>query len=505
MHRPRILPVAATVALAALVAATPAAYATGDLDNDGRDDLAVGSPSEDVSQVNDAGQVNILMGAGGGLSPSGDLIIDQADFGGTVEESDRFGNAIAYGDFDGDGFDDVAIGAPAEDWSGERDAGVVHVIYGSNTGPRTSSVQLLSQSGPMAGANESGDFFGAVLAAGDFDDDGYDDLVISVVGENFANKVAAGGVTVAFGSRNGITTSGSKAFSQRGKVPGAAEAFDAFGFAIAVGDFDNNGHDDIAVGAPGEDISGAEDAGAVTIFFGQDNGLRKRNTIAFSQNGVAGALAAGNEFGYSLAAGDFDDDGIDDLAVGVKGQDGDTGGVVVLPGRGSGGPVAGESYALAATALSGASAASGDQYGYTLAAGNFDGQGADDLAIGAPFADAGGQTDAGRVVIAIGSGSGLSGGATLVVDHGTIGSESPEAGDRFGESLRVGDFNGDNRDDLAVAAPFESRGGRTASGIVNILYGGASGLDLASAERWSQNTGGVRGTSETGDRFGEGL
>ena len=310
--------VAAVAVLTLLMTSVGVAGAGSDLDNDGFDDLVVGVPDEDVAQLDAGGAINILRGAGGGVTVARDRLYTQADLGGVVEVQDRFGNAIAYGDFDNDGFDDVAVGVPGEDYKGKQDAGVVHVLYGSKSGARPRSAQLLSQAGKMKGANEAGDFFGAVLASGDFDNDGFDDLAIGTPGEDVGGAVAAGGVIVAYGGRNGIKTSGSQALTQKGKVPGKAEYLDTLGVSLAVGDFNNDNFDDLAMGAPGESIGSADSAGNVVVLYGRKKGLNRRGT-SLTQSGVLpGDVGGGHAFGRGMAAGDFDGIGVDELDVGVS-------------------------------------------------------------------------------------------------------------------------------------------------------------------------------------------
>ena len=135
------------------------------------------------------------------------------------------GPALATGDFDGDGHDDLAAGVPGKDSGRARDAGAVTVVYGGPEGITTDgSQQFVSGIGGVAGVAETGDLLGAALAAGDFDGDGYDDLAVGAPGEDVNGLVDAGAVVVLRGSASGLTATGSKQrWSGRG-VPGRAGA-----------------------------------------------------------------------------------------------------------------------------------------------------------------------------------------------------------------------------------------------------------------------------------------
>ena len=226
----------ALVLAVSLLAASigPAGAVAGDLDADGYDDLAIGVPDEDLGSARDAGVVHVLPGSRRGPRANGDLVLSQRTFGGTPEPSDRFGGAIAYGDFDGDGRDDLAIGAAAEDLFGLQDTGVVHVVYGRSRG-LLGRDQLLSQRGKVGGRPAAGDFFGAALAVGNFNGDRFDDLVIGVPGKDRrkGTRIAAGAVVVVYGGPRGLRGAGSRMFSQAGSVAGVPEDFDAFGVAVA--------------------------------------------------------------------------------------------------------------------------------------------------------------------------------------------------------------------------------------------------------------------------------
>lgn len=132
-----------------------------DFDGDGYDDLAVGSPGEDEGSVADLGYVNVRYGSASSLTAAGAQKLTQALAGDATEAGDRFGAALGTGDFDGDGFFDVAFGAPGEDDGSLADLGHVNALHGRGT--LFGRFGLAFSQGTTAGFNESGDQFGAAL------------------------------------------------------------------------------------------------------------------------------------------------------------------------------------------------------------------------------------------------------------------------------------------------------------------------------------------------------
>ncbi|MFL7809762.1 MAG: hypothetical protein AB8I80_14090, partial [Anaerolineae bacterium] len=187
------------------------ALAVGDLNGDGYADLAIGVPYEEVGTATNAGAVHILYGASDGLTAIGNQLWtqDSAGIEGAAEDSDWFGSALAVGDFDGDGYADLAIGVPAEDVVTLDSAGAVNVIYGSANGLTASGDQIWTQDTTgIQGTAEALDQFGYSLAAGDLDGDGYADLAIGVPSEGVGSVVRAGAVNVIYGSAGGLTDIG---------------------------------------------------------------------------------------------------------------------------------------------------------------------------------------------------------------------------------------------------------------------------------------------------------
>ena len=267
-----------------------------------------------------------------------------------AEVDDQFGSKLAAGDFNGDGFADLAVGAHLESVGALATAGVVHVLLGSAAGLTAAGNQLWHQDvAGVLGASEADDQFGRALATGDVDGDGFDDLAIGVPREDLAGGANAGAVNLLLGSAAGLTAAGDQLWHQdSGGILDLAELDDQFGHALAVADFDADGFADLAIGVVGEDIGALASAGAVNLLPGSAAGLTAAGDQFWQQDsaGVLGAAAAGDQFGDALAAGDFDADGFADLAVGVFGENTaalfDVGAVNILPGSAAGLTAAGD-------------------------------------------------------------------------------------------------------------------------------------------------------------------
>jgi len=291
--------------------ATPAAAAVAsveaDFNNDGFADLAVGVPREGVGAAELAGAVNVLYGSTTGLSGSGSQLFFQGGGGVTdvAEPFDSFGAALAAGDFDNDGFVDLAVGVPGEDLQAIPNAGAVNVLYGSTTGLSGTGGQFFSQDTTgVLGTAEPEDGFGAAVGAGDFDNDGFADLAIGVPAEDPGGAALAGAVNVLYGSAAKLTATGDQQFFQgNGGLIGVAEEGDFFGAALATGDYDNDSFADLAIGAPFEDVIGVLDAGAVNVLYGSAGRLSGAGNQQFFQGngGVLGTREEGDAFGSSLA------------------------------------------------------------------------------------------------------------------------------------------------------------------------------------------------------------
>jgi len=357
--------------------------------------------------------------------------------------------------------------------------------------------------------------------AADFNGDGYGDLVVGIPLEDVGDHEDAGAVEVIYGTANGLN--GDQPLDDQfwhqdsSGIGGVAEEGDEFGRAVAQGDFDADGFDDLAVGVPGEDIvksSGTlTDVGVINVLYGTDAGLTAARDQMFSQNtsGIGDAAQSDDRFGFSLTAGDFDGDGADDLAVGAPGEDiryADEGEVHVLYGVAGAGLRTGgsQTWYLAKDGVIGFDPG-GERFGNVLTAGDFDGSGHDDLVVGTPFQIIYRETEAGAVNVIYGSPYGLTITANQQWDQNDSGIDGvAERDDHFGTAIAAGDFDGDAADDLAVGVPGEDLAGKTNAGAVNVIYGTSTyGLSATGDQVWYLGTTGVPGDPGNYDDLGGAL
>ncbi|HVF05468.1 MAG TPA: FG-GAP repeat protein [Frankiaceae bacterium] len=492
---------------AASAAAPSVAGQFADFDGDGYGDLAVGATHESIGRLSYAGAVTVLYGTASGLTAARAQQWSQATPGiaDDPETGDMFGSALAAGDFDGDGFSDLAIGAARESVPGTGAVGMVHVLYGSPSGLTTVRAEAWSADALRGAPAPMYQHFGWALAAGDVDADGHDDLAVG--GHRDVVAILKG-------------TAGGLVPAQRIADP-KRTALSFYGATLEMGDFDGDGDDDLAIGAFNESViegSGTartvEGAGQLWVLSGGALGLA--DPVSFDQDspGVNGLPEKGDEFAFALAAGDFDGDGDEDLAVGSPSDStvgsADAGVVHVFPGTPSG--LTGAGSRLWHQAISGVPGSPDvvrpqvDLFGKALAARDVDGDGLADLAVGAPYDEVGDVRDAGTVTLFRGSPTGLTT-ARIALWHQDVAGVggTAEYGDRFGAAVATADVNGDGRADLAIGAPEEDVGRAQASGVLHVLRSGPAGLAAAQSQLWDQDTPGVPGGQETLDNFGRTL
>jgi disulfide bond formation protein DsbB len=481
-----------------------------DFDGDGFNDLAIGVRFEDVGNTSDAGAVTVVHGSAMGLG--GQLTTwhqNSSGILGTAATRDFFSNALATGDFDGDGFADLAVGAQLDDPGGVEDTGAVNLLYGSAQGVTATGNQLWHQDSPaVPEVADPGDQFGAALAAGDFNRDGFDDLAVGAPKEDVGTVADAGAVVVLPGSVDGLTGTGSRLIHQdRPGVDGQADALDQFGSALAAGNMGRGGFADLAIGVSFDDVGAALGAGLVTVLYGSTGGVALTGGQTWHQDvaGIADEPENPDRFGRSLAIGNVGGTGQGDLVVGVPfealGDLSGAGAVQVIYGSTTGLTAAGSQFwHQDSTGVIGI-AELNDRFGLSVAVGNLGRGQPADLVVGVPLEDAGGE-DAGVVNVLYGTPSGLSAEGTQLWYQDTPGvAGGAEDGDGFGSSLAIGQFGMGTAGDLAVGVPVEKLGTIVGAGVVNVIYGSASGLTAEGSQLWSQDSDGSDDAAESTDIF----
>ncbi|GAA1773026.1 M4 family metallopeptidase [Luedemannella helvata] len=427
-----------------------------DFNGDGVADVAIGSPGRDLGGLVDAGTVTVSYGStGSGLTTSSARVLTAGTgaSGAVPVVNQQFGSSVVSADFNGDGFADLAVGAAAKGATSGR----VTVFYGSSEGITARGAKVFASS-TFATASSG---FGKALAAGDVNKDGYADLAIGVEGFDSAK----GGVGLLRGASGGLTTTNKQWFTQDSSgVPGAGEAGDRFGNAVAFGDFNKDGYADLAVGVYHEAVGSLARAGAIVVLPGKSSGLTGSGSKGISQDssGVTGVAEAEDLFGAALAVGDFTKDGYVDLAVGAPGEaitntGSGAGAVTIL--KGSSGGITGSGSVAFSQNTSGVpgTGETGDLFGAALAVGDLNGDGYVDLAVGAPGEASGALANAGTVAVLKGRSGGLSGTGALAFGQ-TAATGGDEVGDQFGAAVRIVKVKSGTGANLLVGIPGEDDG-----------------------------------------------
>jgi hypothetical protein len=458
---------------------------TGDFDCDGVIDLAAGDASSDViDNVGGDNDGSLSIGFGDpliGLRLGGGQLISQNTDGisDVAEANDRFGDALAAADFNGDNCSDLAIGVSGEDdaSAGTTDSGGVHLLFGAAGGLSTSNDLFLpgTEAAPhgTTGGHRKGDALAALhwTAAS-----ALPYLAINAIGHAPNLLVFAGGVSV---RRTGSAVLNTPVdFASRSDFPFEADRQSGqFGETLAAGDFNNDGFDDlVAFGVsdgciiPTPAFSLCPDGkGFLWIVYGAaSTGGFRYEKITQDSPGVPGVVEDDDFFGEALAVGDFNSDGIDDLAVGAP----DSGSVTILYGAASGLLAnAGSSIAFGQSEISGLAVEADDEFGASLSAGDFNRDGFDDLAIGVPLEDVSNVVDAGSVAVVYGSASGIDTRVAKIFDLSSAGISGDVAtNDQFGIALSAADFNDDQVDDLAIGIANRADNTGASAGAVLMLF-----------------------------------
>ena len=480
------------------------------------DSLLEGTLREDLRSIMDAGALNLIPGiAGSRLDPNAATLWTQDVLSDGVQTGDEFSSVIVSGDFNGDGYFDVAVGIPKEDWESydgletHLDSGAVNVIYNTPHGLDEANHQFWDEGETGVSAVEDGDLFGSALAVGDFNGDGYEDLAISAPHESLEWEgeviTATGVVVVLYGTRTGLSSDHASLLTEY-DCDLTVTAHDFFGYALTAGDYNGDHYDDLVVGVPGNRVDTADDAGRICVFYNDFSGVSSWNSTWFRQ----GSAEAGDYFGSVLTTGDFNGDGYDDLVIGDPDEDVyekiDAGAIFLMYGASNGLDylTAPEFWQDIITDGSGNPtnpSENYDRFGHALASGDFNGDGKDDLLIGTPNeASNFFGSDFGVVQMLLGSSQGIT------INNNDIW-DDVLGGDLFGYSLTTGDFNGDRHIDFAVGIPGYPVNSQSYAGAVRVYYNTGNPSDMFSGyfNQLIKDDDLPTNVSETGDRFGNSL
>ncbi|MBL1208511.1 hypothetical protein [Geminocystis sp. GBBB08] len=407
-----------------------------------------------------------------------------------INIGDELGTVSNAGDVNGDGFDDLIIGAKGADVNG-TDSGQSYVVFGKSGG-FSSTLNLSTLNGTngftINGLN-GGDFSGTVSSAGDVNGDGFDDLIIGAKGAD-VNGTDSGQSYVVFGKSGGFssilnlsTLNGTNGFTINGINDGNWSGYSV----SSAGDVNGDGFDDLIIGAPVTDANDT-DSGQSYVVFGKSGGFSSILNLS-TLNGTNGFIINGNdgeELGISVSnAGDVNSDGFDDLIIG--GPFADANGIINNSGQSyvvfgkSGGfsPILNPSTLNGTNGFTINGISASNWSGYSVSsAGDVNGDGFDDLIIGAPIKDVNGN-ESGQSYVVFGKSGGFSPILNLSTLNGTNGFiiNGINAHDFSGTVSSAGDVNGDGFDDLIIGAYGADVNG-TDSGQSYIIFGRVTSLSL---------------------------
>ncbi|MFS4092414.1 FG-GAP-like repeat-containing protein [Streptomyces sp. AF1A] len=428
-----------TFAASPATAADSTKVAKADFNGDGIGDVVASAPGAYVSGHKNAGQVVVLYGSASGVTSTKRTTISQNTSGvpGTAEAGDFFGAETAYADFNGDGYDDLAVGTPDEKVGTDTNGGGLAILWGSKSGLTGKGIDVPDPS------RSSHDFWGKDLAAGDFDGDGRADLVVG------------SSASTLYLYKGGFTTAGSYGSRTTVKPPIISGTNDdPYGpMSLTAGDVNGDGRTDLVV-------DGFETQ--------TQYGWNTNYWLPGSAGGLSGSTAQALKPGIITAIGDINGDGYGDIVSGA-GWDSKTSDGTPVPDSSDGGRVnvtygsasgpAGTTGINQNTGSVPGTSEKGDSFGWDLDLGDINGDGYQDLVVSSPDEDISGVSNTGMVTVLYGSASGVNtASGTQSFAQSTAGVPgNDEKNDLFGADVKLDDVTGDGKADLVVGS-YENSG-----------------------------------------------
>lgn len=441
---------ALTGGLLTLVAASPATAATGqyaaDFNGDGYKDAVAAAPQAGVGGTWWSGAVGIVYGSSGGVGRTAAISQNSSGVPGGAEDYDSFGEAVAVGDLNKDGYSDLVVGAPYETVGSDEEAGAVVIVWGSSSG-------LKGATTVKDPASTKHDRWGQSLAVGDFTGDGKPDLAVGATGTT--QYVIKGGFTKAgsTGAKLTYTTSwtGSKGVTRltSGKVGTDAKADLIVGGHVKIGSENYLDHN--------------------YLYLGTSSAPSKKTKLPY---------------GTQTALADLNKDGYGDVVTGWTQTESEG----TLAGNGP----ASVSYLSSTGAVSSTLSLS---WPGIPSVGDINGDGYKDLVLGDPD-DSTTEAVAGAVHLHYGTAAALTTDAVTLTQNSTGVPGAAETNDFFGEGVLLTDLNKDGKADLLAGASGEN----DMDGLVTVLKGSASGITTSGATTYGPSAFGI--SKADGPRIG---